>query len=48
MGTQSKSGTETAPPRQRSWRDDLVADYEISQARLQVAIEFSEDTEEYL
>lgn len=32
----------------RSWRDDLAADYEIAQARLQVIIESSEVPQEYL
>ncbi|HLT82599.1 MAG TPA: hypothetical protein VKZ83_00085 [Phototrophicaceae bacterium] len=43
-GTQERTTT----ARTRSWRDDLAADYEIQQARLEVVLELDDEAEEYL
>ncbi len=47
MGTQTVHVND-ATTRARSWRDDLAADYEITQARLQFDLALANDCEEYL
>jgi len=46
MRSETQSNTPITSTRERSWREELTADYELSQARLEM--ELSDDVEEHL
>jgi len=46
MDPETQTNKPVTSTRGRSWREDLAADYEVSQARLEV--ELSDDVEEHL